>query len=621
MRIFMMYLMFVAMLTTGLWAQIGTPQMVQGIPACHAFAGESAMKWEGNTLHFTYLYTLGDYTYGAYVRVTENGTPEVYTVDVNHHDVYFNVMYDIFAPSLAVTDQQVIIAYRKQYAQMLAVSPREPINFTLQEVMSSQDDHPLPIVRDGQAEVYLAKGDSAYNGDYQVYNRSAYSTNAGYSFYWGPDIVYGKVRVNGRLVIKQAGGGENNGWPIFLDHVYTSSSVESNSGAYPVDQVFRGGLTEFAPVLEPDADAQTYMLEQAPLMFPDAQGEDHIIFLTVTGSTYQAMIGTITAETFHQVPVFSTYPPPTGTELYINTFATRDTIWVAAPGGTLPDGIIKINAPLWIRGSFSGNNIIYSPYKIMLSGDITLSGTPAGQTPDDNSSDFVTLVSGERIEIQYGYRDPTDGLRYHPNCRADDNPLHIYANLVTLKQDPMSQKEGTFTFEYQHPHPSIPDVTLDGNEYTWIDLHRRRFPQTPANPWPPLIDYPWYNPLWPERVPYLERGTIRHYGSAYQSRSGYMHRSTMILNGPTTASGTLSWTIAAVTVARPQSVILTRCLGSSSPTRTTQELPVAVSDTRSSALETHAAQTGEIITIPWDWDCISSASTPKTNGIWTITRC
>ncbi|MDP2400970.1 MAG: hypothetical protein Q8M66_03240, partial [Actinomycetota bacterium] len=201
MRNFFVTLMFALCLGWGLGAQIGIPEVIPNIPACHAFAGESAMQWEGNTLHFTYLYTLGDHTYVAYVRVPDNGPPEVYIVD-NNYDEIMGGVYDIFAPSLALTDQQVIIAYRNSYSQMLAVSPREPINFTLQEVMISQDEHPIPIGRDGQAEVYLAKGDSAYNGDYQVYNCSPESTNGTNLYYWGPDQVYGKVRVNGRLWIK-----------------------------------------------------------------------------------------------------------------------------------------------------------------------------------------------------------------------------------------------------------------------------------------------------------------------------------------------------------------------------------------------------------------------------------
>ena len=55
-------------------------------------------------------------------------------------------------------------------------------------------------------------------------------------------------------------------------------------------------------------------------------------------------------------------------------------------------------------------------------------------------------------------------------------------------------------------------------------MHKRRYPQTLAAPWPPNIDYPYYNPLWPELNPYLERGTIHLYGSVAQRRRGYVHR-------------------------------------------------------------------------------------------------
>jgi len=38
------------------------------------------------------------------------------------------------------------------------------------------------------------------------------------------------------------------------------------------------------------------------------------------------------------------------------------------------------------------------------------------------------------------------------------------------------------------------------------------------------LDYPWYNPLWPERNPYLMRGTINIWGGVNQRRRGFVRR-------------------------------------------------------------------------------------------------
>ncbi|MBN2830064.1 MAG: hypothetical protein JXR56_07070, partial [Candidatus Cloacimonetes bacterium] len=48
---------------------------------------------------------------------------------------------------------------------------------------------------------------------------------------------------------------------------------------------------------------------------------------------------------------------------------------------------------------------------------------------------------------------------------------------------------------------------------------------TGQNVWPGTLDYPFYNPLWPELLPYRERGTIYLFGSVAQRRRGYVHRS------------------------------------------------------------------------------------------------
>jgi len=169
-----------------------------------------------------------------------------------------------------------------------------------------------------------------------------------------------------------------------------------------------------------------------------------------------------------------------------------------------------------------------------LIGDILLNGTPVGTAPDSptntNRYDIVGLVSEGSILIKYGYVNPEDSVRVHPNCGGTgvtglNAGINIYAALCALKKGDITQSDGVFSFEYQRPHPSVPTVFAAGQFWTKIDLHRRRWPQNGANPWPGNIDFPWYNPLWPERQPYLERGDINLWGSVAQRRRGFVHRS------------------------------------------------------------------------------------------------
>jgi len=125
----------------------------------------------------------------------------------------------------------------------------------------------------------------------------------------------------------------------------------------------------------------------------------------------------------------------------------------------------------------------------------------------------------------------------HTNMGADaEHPdpagggVFIYAAIAALNDGGTNAyKDGVFTFEYQHPHGSIPAVVINvpgvgDTLFDWIDLHRNKYPQTPSQVWPPLLDYPWYNPLWPERAPYLMRGTINIWGGVSQKRRGFVRR-------------------------------------------------------------------------------------------------
>jgi len=81
--------------------------------------------------------------------------------------------------------------------------------------------------------------------------------------FWGPDDMYGPVHSNDDIWVQQAGGGSNDGWPTFHDHVttagrlmhYPSGNLLISSGA-PMDQIFLAGYTEEVPpiIFSPNAD-------------------------------------------------------------------------------------------------------------------------------------------------------------------------------------------------------------------------------------------------------------------------------------------------------------------------------------------------------------------------------
>ncbi len=205
-----------------------------------------------------------------------------------------------------------------------------------------------------------------------------------------------------------------------------------------------------------------------------------------------------------------------------------------------------MNSKLWIRGqkttngqfaSFSGFQTWGAADTLYIIGDILIDGTSPPNDPISNRGSMVGLISEKSVILKYGFWNPLDTLREHTNMGADaEHPdpagggVFIYAAIAALNDGGTNAyKDGVFTFEYQHPHVSIPAVVINvpgvgDTLFDWSDLHRNKYPQTPSQVWPPLLDYPWYNPLWPERAPYLMRGTINIWGGVSQKRRGFVRR-------------------------------------------------------------------------------------------------
>lgn len=364
-------------------------------------------------------------------------------------------------------------------------------------------------------------------------------------YFYGKDVIEGKVHSNSDIRIKQAGGGSNNGWPTFLNLVTTSGEIVSDPPVYPVEDVFRGGLIEEYDQYDFPASAET-LRRNAQLRYGTSGAADRTIYMiTVNGSAGQMNQGNITSPQRAWADVWDPFPPdfPPSDSLYRNQFTVQDTIWTSRSISGLNNKGIFVTGTLWLEGVFSGYQTWGCSENIYLIGDIKLNGTALGASPISNRRDMIGIVSEKSIIVKYAYMNPTDSVRVHPNVgphSAAPEPagggIFIYAAMCALGDGGTSEptdvnfNHGVFTFEYQHPHGSTPAVYMQDDMgelyyFDWIDLHRRRYPPTTAQPWPAALDYPWYNPIWPERNPIAERGTINIYGAVAQRRRGFVHRS------------------------------------------------------------------------------------------------
>ncbi len=344
------------------------------------------------------------------------------------------------------------------------------------------------------------------------------------------DEMSGPVIVHDDLYLSAAAD-----WPEFNGPVLISGEVDAD---FPAG-VFNSGLSEHAPL--PPMPRTDVIRQNAQIVGPNYYSPNRIIFVEVDGAAYQAWMGTIQPAHQDSAGVWPNYPDGTSEPPQLNnTYSVCDTIWTPLGGGSCRNRTMFVNSKLWISGkrytggyicSFASKQTWCAADTISIIGEILISGTNPPEPPDNNLQSMVSLISEKSIVLKYGYLCPHDTLRVYPLLGNSNDPLSIYATLIALGDgDGNNMEDGMFTFEYQHPHPSIPAISINvpGQGPTLfenIDLHRYTYPQTAAEPWPPQRDLPWYNPLWPERQPYLERGRINLWGSIIQTRRGYLHRS------------------------------------------------------------------------------------------------
>lgn len=506
------------------------------LPAA-AFAGENSIQAVGDSLYAAYLSPINGFEEKQHLYFSKSTSGSINHVDLSNLGVMA-----IGKPTLVVDLPNISIFVQTLHGSVKVLSTDYGVSWELAWMENSilDNNDPYPILKQGEGNVRSFTVNSMANTtDVMYYTQQSTDIRGKKVYFWGQDIVYGAIKTAGDIYLRQAGGGTNSGWPTFLEPVIISGNVVANNPNIPVNQVFQGGLTENASnestMIKSGLFKQDF-IDNATIM-ESPYGLEAILLLEVEGNTASGYWGIVEEPRRSFADVWNPYPNLPGADadsLFRNLFTIRDTLWTEIAPFELPDRLYT-DATLWIKGTFSGVKSIYSSETIYTIGDILLQGTAPGEDPSSNTSDKVTLISDKKILLKYGYKHPGDSLRYHPNCGPDSEPILIYADLIALSgmiahsEESPAFDTGEFGFEYAHPHPSTPAVSIMDNDeeyyYDWIDIHRRRYPPTSSQPWPANIDYPWYNPLWPERRPYMERGVIKHYGAIYQNRRGLMHRS------------------------------------------------------------------------------------------------
>ena len=327
--------------------------------------------------------------------------------------------------------------------------------------------------------------------------------------FYGGDIIHGRLHSNSEITINYGMAGA---WPQFYGLVSTGETIRPASG-WSEEEVFFGGLIENHPriAFEPTADL---VRQRGRHLFGGDERDDAIAYVTVDGSIYELFLGEVVTETptewiegYNQFTVYSSYPPygPVGNVIGVNQIPKTDTLWTPMAAGSLQESSIFVPMELWISGNFSGRQTWASSHNVYLKGDLTYVNTPVGDRPDGidedgeqtlpvNRTDYLGIIAENCIYIQYGHWSPADSMRHKPNTES----IYMYGAYAAVGESEFPWYDGVFTFQYERPKGSTPPQYWRGEYFKYIDLHLFRYPTTSMNPWPTGMDYPWYNPIWPE---------------------------------------------------------------------------------------------------------------------------
>lgn len=370
-------------------------------------------------------------------------------------------------------------------------------------------------------------------------------------------------------------------------HIRLDPSGNLASASSPMEQIFTGGWAEeqLPIVYEPEAK-RIKRNGQSP--FGQVYDETKIYIMKIDGTSISVKILEILPTHIDTFTVYSAYPdvlhpvvpnnPNTyiGDSLWTNYVAIADTNWLAGSSNlTVSNTSFYMNGTCWIKGNLGGRLTIGTAGHAYVIGDITYANTEPGDFPDDpdnpNRYDMFGLVSEKSIIVKYKHYEKEEGnyILHNDNSEGANGHVWMYGAYAAIgPEDPALEENafrtaGVFTYEYQHPHGAVTPFYGFNNKtgrdtlYSYIDLHRYKyvpvppnqtgvaawmkwpnltptantpgFPQgaLPAFPYYPTVDYPWYNPVWPEAVNTIvyERGTLHVYGAIAQRRRGFVHRS------------------------------------------------------------------------------------------------
>jgi len=329
-----------------------------------------------------------------------------------------------------------------------------------------------------------------------------------------------------------------------------------------------------------------------------SQFDRKILKLKIAGTSVQVEELDFTSEHMDTFVVYKRYPDALhpvqfGNQntyirdsLWTNRITIRDTIWTTQ--ASISTGrSVYVPAETWIEGSLRGSFTVGTGGNAYITSDISYATTTIGNPPDNsetgvNRTDYFGLVSEKSILIKYKYRQKVDGVytTFADNSEGPNGNVYLYGAYAAIGPELDSQdgyrEAGVFSYEYQHPHGAVmpfwgkSQKTNADTLYKYIDFHRHRFPNpstsnntplwtrwpyvSPSHGFPnnptaygdytqsgtaPMYggsDWPWYNPVWPEKdggaAPQnietdlvWERGTLHIFGSIAQRRRGFVHRS------------------------------------------------------------------------------------------------
>ena len=485
------------------------------------FAGEQSYQIIDNNVYITFVQATAS-NYRVYFEHSEDygqsfACTQIDTIEAAE----FSKILPIQPPILKILpENRIIIFYTKHisqnnYSLFQAVSEDDGQTFSKELIEENIFSSPQTVISDTNLNLFYYSGLWENSQNFSFFEETDNSENAdGEDIltpkkFSGEDVVVGKVHSNDDIWIQQAGGGNNNGWPTFLELVTTSGILRKYPGGAhlpdtgaPMDDIFRGGWQEHVPIKTIPAEA-TLIRENGIRPFdPNAD----IVYVKIDGENYQSMYGYIQFVGVDSFQVYSWYPSNAqevievinnggnwfvdADNIWTNYVPIYDTLWVEGAAGIIENQSVWVESELWIEGQIGGKQTWGCADTVYITSDITYENTTVGEAPDDennpNLTDYFGLVSEKRIYIKYKHKDPFQNMILRDdNC----NGVYLYGSYAAIGKgdediygDLACHYDGIFSFEYQHPHGSTPDFVAPspytGNDtlYTFVDLHKFIFP-------------------------------------------------------------------------------------------------------------------------------------------------